>query len=465
MQFRLSLVLLFLATTFAHAQSPAGDWLGTLDAGVVKLRLAFHLQVGPQGLTGTMDSLDQNARGIPIQSGSLAGDRVILVLSMGRFEGKLNPAADVIEGTWLQGGASLPLTVHRITDVSALQPRRPQNPTKPYPYREEDVAYENKQANVRLAGTLTVPEGKGPYPAALLITGSGPQDRDESLMGHKPFLVLADYLTRRGIAVLRVDDRGIGKSTGNFAAATTADFATDVQAGVAYLKSRAQIDSKRIGLIGHSEGGVIAPMVAAHDPSIAFIVLMAGSAVPGDQLIVAQVAAIASANGASDENVATTVAEEQKILNIVKGEPDPAEAEKRIRAELAGKVPEGQIAAQIRALLSPWYRYFLSYDPGPALRQVKCPVLAINGGNDLQVPAAQNLPAIRQALAQGGNKNFEVLELPGLNHLFQTSKTGQVSEYGEIEETISPKALSTIADWIVRQVLSQSMNAGSKARN
>lgn len=450
---RIALLFCFLIVAWtARAQSVAGDWLGTLDAGVIKLRLAFHIQVTPDGLTGTMDSLDQNAKGIPIQSGSLQGANVVLVLPMGRFEGKLNAASDAIEGTWLQGGAALPLTVKRVTNAAALEPSRPQNPTKPFPYLAEDVPYDNKTANVRLAGTLTVPSGKGPFPAALLITGSGPQDRDESLMGHKPFLVVADYLTRRGIAVLRVDDRGVGKSTGNFAAATTADFATDVEAGLAFLKTRTEIDPHKIGLIGHSEGGVIAPMVAARDHTIAYIVLMAGSAVRGDELIVEQVAALDQAGGASPSEIENATSLERQILAIVRSEPDNAVAEKKMRERLGDKVPAAQITAQLKATTSPWYRYFLSYDPVPALQKVKCPVLAINGEKDLQVPPQQNLAAIRKALQEGGNKNFEALELSGLNHLFQTAKTGLPSEYGQIEETISPKALQTIGDWIVKQV-------------
>ncbi len=213
------------------------------------------------------------------------------------FEGKISADKSSINGTWTQSGANLPLVLKPVKDQSELERKRPQNPRKPYPYREEEVSYDNKVQSVRLAATLTLPPEKGPFAAVVLITGSGPQDRDESLLGHKPFLVLSDYLTRKGIAVLRADDRGTGKSTGNFATATTADFATDTEAGIAYLKTRPEVDPHKIGLIGHSEGGVIAPMVAARNPDVAFIVMMAGPGVRGDEILPAQIQAIAEARG------------------------------------------------------------------------------------------------------------------------------------------------------------------------
>jgi len=284
-----------------------------------------------------------------------------------------------------------------------------------------------------------------------LITGSGPQDRDESLLGHKPFLILSDYLTRHGIAVLRADDRGTAKSTGVFATATTADFATDTEAGIAYLKTRAEVDPHKIGLIGHSEGGVIAPMIAARNKDVAFIVMMAGTGVPGDQILVAQGEAIQVAGGKSPEQAAKDAAKEKEMLTLVETEKDQAVLEKELKEKLAGDVPEAQIGVQIKQITSPWFRYFLTYDPATALRKVTCPVLAINGEKDTQVPPKLNLPAIRKALEEAGNKHFEVDELPGLNHLFQTAKTGAPAEYSEIEETMSPVALEKISSWILKQ--------------
>jgi hypothetical protein len=430
-----------------------GIWSGTLDTGAITLRIVFHITNTEDGLTATMDSPDQNAKGLPVTAVTRSGSALILELKQvgGKFEGKINNDLTVIDGTWTQGGASLPLTLKRVKDAAKLERRRPQNPKKPYPYREEEVTYDNKAAGIRLAATLTVPPGEGPFPAVVLITGSGPQDRDETLLGHRPFLVLADYLTRQGITVLRADDRGVGQSGGNFATATTADFATDAEAGVAYLKTRPEADPQKIGLIGHSEGAIIAPMVAARNPDVTFLVMMAGSGVPGDEILVAQVLLISEASGRSHAQAEQSAAEEREILAMVKQEKDNAVLEKELREKLAGKIPEARLGVQIKALDSPWFRYFVEYDPATALRRVTCPVLAITGEKDLQVPPKQNLPAIRKALEAAGNKNFEVVELPGLNHLFQTAKTGAPSEYAEIEETMSPVAIEKITSWILKR--------------
>ena len=430
-----------------------GAWMGSLDTGGMKLRVIFHIVNTQDGLTATLDSPDQGAKGLPVASVTRDGAALKMEAKGigGVFEGKIAPDRSSIEGTWKQGGTSLPLVLKPVKDESELERKRPQNPTKPYPYREEDVSYENKVQNVTLAATLTLPQGKGPFTGVLLITGSGPQDRDESLLGHKPFLVLSDYLTRKGIAVLRADDRGTGKSTGTFATATSADFATDVEAGVAYLKTRSEIDPHKIGLVGHSEGGIIAPMVAARNPDVAFIVMMAGSGVPGDQILTAQLQAIEEANGKSHEEAAKDASREREMISLVETEKDEAVLEKELKEKMSGEVPEPQIGAQIKTLTSPWFRYFLTYDPATALRKVTCPVLAINGEKDTQVPPEQNLPAIRKALEEAGNKHFEVDELPGLNHLFQTAKTGSPGEYAEIEETMSPVALEKMAGWILKQ--------------
>jgi hypothetical protein len=369
----------------------------------------------------------------------------------GSFSGKVAADLAFIDGTWTQRGRSMPLVLKRLKNESELVQKRPQNPVKPYPYREDEVSYDNKLQNVTLAATLTIPQGKGPFPAVLLITGSGAQDRDESLLGHRPFLILADYLTRHGIAVLRADDRDTGKSTGVFANATSADFATDAEAGVAYLKTRTEVDPHKIGLIGHSEGGLIAPMIAARNKDVAFIVMMAGTGVPGDQILVAQGQAIQIASGKTPEEAAKDAAKEREMLTLVETEKDETLLEKELKEKMAGDIPEAQIGMQIQQITSPWFRYFLTYDPATALRKVTCPVLAINGEKDTQVPPKLNLPAIRKAPKESGNKHFEVDELPGLNHLFQTAKTGSPAEYTQIEETMSPVALEKMASWIVKQ--------------
>jgi uncharacterized protein len=429
-----------------------GVWTGALDLGSVKLRLAFHIMNTADGLKATMDSLDQGAMGVPVTSVTRNGTALKIELKQidGVFDGKISEDKTTVAGTWTQRGDSRPLVLMRAKDKAALELKRPQNPVRPLPYREEEVSFENKVQGDTLAGTLTIPQGKGPFTAVLLITGSGPQDRDESLMGHKPFLVLSDWLTRNAIEVLRVDDRGVGKSTGVFGTATTADFATDVEAGVAFLKTRPEVNPKKIGLIGHSEGGVIAPMVAARNPDVGFIVMLAGSGVPGDQILVEQRTLIAEAGGMSKEEAEKDAVEERAVLALVVKEKDSPELEKDLRQKLAEYVKDPELGAQVQVLTSPWFRYFLAYDPGPALGQVKCPVLALNGEKDLQVPPKQNLAAIRKALEDGGNKNFEVVELPGLNHLFQTAKTGSPAEYGAIEETMSPVALEKMSGWILQ---------------
>ena len=273
--------LLFAAGGGAVAQAPgsiAGDWSGVIDAGA-PVPLVFHISGGPGGWTGTMDSPAQHAMGLPLVVSEAAGKvRFDLTVAQAAFTGARSGDGALLVGSWSQNGAVLPLTLHRPGAVAAAAPpSRPQLPKPPFPYRSEEVGYDNPAQHNHLAGTLTLPEGKGPFPAVLLITGSGLQDRDETIFDHKPFLLWADTLTRRGVAVLRVDDRTIGGSTGEVKTATTADFATDVEAGVAYLKSRPDIDRRRIGLMGHSEGGVIAPMVAARDPSIAFVVHARGT--------------------------------------------------------------------------------------------------------------------------------------------------------------------------------------------
>ena len=452
---RLIVFLAFIFTVhFAHSQDIAGDWQGTLQTGMGELRLVLHITKVPDGgLKATLDSIDQpGANGIPVRSITLTERKLNLDVAavQGTYDGRVSADAKTITGTWSQG-KELPLEFKRGTTPPIKEPdfKRPQVPTKPYPYREQEVSYDNKVQNVTLAATFTIPQGTGPFPAVLLITGSGPQDRDESLMGHKPFLILSDYLTRHGIAVLRADDRGTGKSTGVFTNATTADFATDTEAGVAYLKTRPEVNPHKIGLIGHSEGGIIAPMVAARNPDVAFVVMMAGTGVPGDQVLIAQGEAIQIANGKTAEEAAKDSARQKEMLALVETEKDENVLEKELREKMSGIVPEAQIGLQMKQLTSPWMRYFLTYDPAMALRQVTCPVLAINGSLDRQVLPEQNLPAIRKALA--GNKHAEIDELPGLNHLFQTAKTGSPGEYAQIEETMSPVALEKMSSWLLQQ--------------
>jgi pimeloyl-ACP methyl ester carboxylesterase len=323
----------------------------------------------------------------------------------------------------------------------------------------EEVSYENTKARIKLAGTLTLPEKAENFPAVILISGSGAQDRDETIFEHKPFWVIADYLTRNGIAVLRVDDRGVGGSEGDTGNATSKDFAGDVMAGIKFLKTRKEIDPSKIGLIGHSEGGIIAPIAANKINEVAFVVLLAGPGIPGEQILYEQGRLIGLASGMTEEQVVQNQKNQEAIFNIIKTEKDSAVRLDRLQRTFTGgmypMMNEDQKTAvdqQVAAVNSPWFHYFLTYDPRPALTKLKCPVLALIGEKDLQVPPKSNLPAIEKSLTDGGNKNFKTLELPNLNHLFQNCETGAVSEYGQIEETISPEVLEIVLTWILENV-------------
>lgn len=439
--------------------SLAGVWQGTLKVQAIELRVVLRIAADGDGYKATLDSPDQGAKGIPVSRVLLEGDVVKLDLKAisASFEGKLADDRQSIAGKWSQAG-SLPLEFKRLDKEPDNS--RPQEPKKPYPYVAEEVSYKNAAANITLAGTLTYLATDTPAPAVLLISGSGPQDRDESIMGHKPFLVLADYLTRRGIVVLRVDDRGVGGSTGDTMASTTQDMASDALAGVAFLKSRGQVNARRIGLLGHSEGGLVAPLAAGSRDDVAFIVMLAGTGVTGEEILFRQGELIAKAQGADEAELAGNRRLQHRIVHVIKTTGDPAAAEKQIRKiadeelkEIADADKKEAAAkaldAQMKLILSPWFRYFLTYDPRRALVKVKCPVLAINGERDLQVDPRQNLPAIEAALKSGGNPDFQVRELKGLNHLFQHCQIGSPAEYGKLGETFAPEALEVVADWIL----------------
>jgi len=452
------------AETAASQTTLEGAWQGTLQAGAVPLRLVVRFSKNDDdALVGKMDSIDQGANDLPIDEIELKDGtlRFSMKLIAGSYEGKLSKDGSKFEGQWQQGGVTLPLALARTDKPPEL--RRPQEPKKPYPYDEVEVAYENAAGGVKIAGTLTLPRGDGPFPAVLLISGSGPQDRDEQILGHRPFLVLADHLTRHGIAVLRVDDRGVGGSTGDWLSATMEDVAGDVLAGVAFLKQQPKIDANKIGLVGHSEGGIVAPIAAVRSPDMAFIVLLAGTGVTGEEIIFSQGKLIAKAMGASDEAIERQQELTRQYVALLKDDrtENVAERSQQLLDEHFESLPEDErkqaealrsiYEANMRMSDSPWFRFFLTHDPRPTLRQVQCPVLAVIGENDLQVPAEENLREIERALAASGNTDYTVKELPGLNHLFQTSATGSIAEYATIEETIAPTALEFIADWIVER--------------
>ena len=459
------LISILLISTFTFAQEITGQWNGALKVQTVQLRLVFNIKKTEAGYSATMDSPDQGAFGIPVTSTSFENDvlKISITNANIQYEGTLGDD-NIIIGVFKQAGQSFPMNLSR-DEIEKIGSNRPQEPKKPFPYRSEEVIFENTQAEILLAGTLTMPEQEGVFPAVVLISGSGPQNRNEELMGHKPFLVLSDYLTRNGIAVLRFDDRGTAASTGDFSAATSVDFATDVASAVQYLQSRPEIDKSKIGLVGHSEGGIIAPMVAADSDDIDFIVLLAGTGIRGDKLLLAQQALIGEASGMSPNQLAENEMISKKAFEIMVKDQSDEEMKNEVSAYMtqvfrnipAENIPGGMseqefVTAQVDQLTSPWMQYFIRYDPAPILEKVSCPVLAINGEKDLQVPPKENLEAIKAGLAKGGNTNVTTVVLPGLNHLFQEAGTGLIGEYAEIEQTFSPKALELLTSWIKEQV-------------
>ena len=447
-----------ISESVAAPASVIGLWMGTVKS----MRVAFEITpASGSNYTAVVHSIDQNVMNIPVTTVTVNGFSLRLELkSVFVYEGTLQPGGNTIDGKWIQGDAT-PFVVQRIDKLPEIT-TRPQDPKKPYPYVEEEVTYENPKAGITLAGTLTIPSGTGPFPAVVLLTGSGPQNRNEELFNHRPFLVLSDYLTRHGIAVLRADDRGIGSSTGDFSKATTGDFADDGLAGVAFLKCRCEIKSDRIGLIGHSEGAMMAPIAATRSKDVAFIVMLSGPGQRFADIIIFQILRHDTSEDADKNLVALKRSWYERLYALVAEDTDDAKAAEKIRALHATLTsdekekldwPDAKLEDKIQSQLKPWWRYAMWYDPRTTLMNVRCPVLALNGEKDMQVPAKENAAAISDALRAGGNTNFTVLELPGLNHAFQTAEPGMEMEYAKIEETISPVVLQTISDWIIAQTI------------
>ncbi len=446
---------------YVKASLIVGDWSGILDVGIAKVTLVLHIQQNSTGLlSATVDTLEHKVNGTPIDSITFDDGMLKFEIktALAEFEGLLDKGESKISGQLTQAGQSFPLKFER--GIKSVEiPKRPQEPKLPLPYIEEQVSYDNHEAGVTLFGTLTLPASNGLSPVVILIAGSGPNDRDETLLGHKPFLVLADHLTRQGIAVLRFDKRGCGKSTGNYGKATSQDFSNDVLAGIQYLKSRKEVNLSQIGLIGHSEGGLIAPIIGAKSTDVAFIVLMAGPGVNGEEILYEQGMLIQRAIGETEDSINQSRKLLEQMFAIVKKVSDPQIAAEQLKelarnhmANLEGaqeKITFETLQSQMARVNTEWFRYFLTFEPSIALKQVQAPVLVLNGELDLQVPSKQNLPVISKALKESGNKDFKIIELPKLNHLFQTCETGSISEYAKIEETISPLALNLISEWIL----------------
>lgn len=452
------LLSFFLFVTSIFAQDITGDWYGQIDVQGSKLRISFHVNEKDKTYATTMDSPDQMAFGIPTDETIVLNNNITISLKsmMIVFNGRLNK--DIIKGTFSQGGMDFPLILSHKKITKEKKKPKFQEPTKPYPYKSEEITFVNKKANnITLSGTLTLPKNIKKPVVAILISGSGPQNRDEEILDHKPFLVLADHLTNNGIAVLRYDDRGVAKSEGTQKNATSADFATDVEAAITYLQTRKDIDTSKIGLIGHSEGGLIAPMVAANNNNVAFIVLLAGPGVNGAEVLKTQTKKAFELAGLTKKHIDFNNKVSEEIYNMVKIENDNNklqiniidylnEVKKVAPDSYAKELTDTAIKIQAKTISSPWMTYFIKTNPKEFLNQVNCPVLAINGSKDIQVIADLNLSGIHSALKH--NDDVTVKKLEGLNHLFQTCETGAVNEYAKIKETFSPKALQIISNWI-----------------
>jgi pimeloyl-ACP methyl ester carboxylesterase len=452
---RVFIVSFALAASPTFAQEAVGDWTGLLAG---QLHIIVHITKSADGhYGGSLESPDQGAFVLPAENVEATPTHLGFSIPKlgGSYDGTWDASTKSWTGTWKQG-QSIPFNLTRINAqaLSALKPNRPQEvaiAAATLPYHQHDITFDNPSAKVKLAGTFTVPKGAGPLPSVVLICGSGPHTRDEDVFGHRIFLVLADALSRRGIAVLRYDKRGVGDSTGDFAAATSIDFASDVDAAVAFLNTRQEVDKAHIGLIGHSEGGAIAPSIAVRNPSVAFTVLMAGPAMRTDRLTVLQEALIAKADGVSEDAIAKHKAFNEKLYAGLIAAKTNEEALAVARAYVAQAVADSLLPADaadatIQQVTSPWLRQALSYDPVVTLRKLKTPTLVLYGSLDLQVPSNENLALMRTALKD--NKTVTFVEFPNLNHMFQTAKTGSPAEYAQIEETMSPVALKSIVDWV-----------------
>lgn len=433
-----------------------GVWQGRLNVQGNKLTMVFRVESSDKGYQLFMDSPDQKITDIPVEKITISNDSIIISVNAvkGTFSGIVK--GNIMDGSWSQGNMDFPLILERTDSYEKLT--RPQDPQEPFPYNVKDITFFNSKDSIRLAGTVTYPKGEGPFPGVILISGSGPQNRNEEVMGHRPFLVLADFLTKKGYAVLRYDDRGIAESEGDYASATTLDFSDDAMYAFDYLESLNFTDNSRTGIVGHSEGGLIAPIVAAQKGNVDFIILLAGTGLPLEYVLYRQGEDVFRSEGYGDFFIQYQKNFQEKIFSTIKSSMDDKLIEDSLRnlyAQYNESAPDGAplltkegIEANITALMSPWYRAVLTLDPRDYLSQVDCPVLAINGENDVQVHYKDNLREIENALKKGGNQYITVLSLPGINHMMQESQSGAVSEYGEIEQTISPMVLDAIDTWL-----------------
>jgi len=445
------------APTSASTVSKAeGTWQGAIEVSNMRMRLQMHIAHDETGqLIASIDSLDQGVSGIPASQVVEKDNELHFEMSafQAQYHGTLNASKNEIAGEWLQNDNAEKLNFRR--SDKPLELHRPQNPIKPYPYAEEEVSFDSANADATLKGTITTPRGSGPFPAVVLVGGSGPADRDETTAGHKPFLVLADYLTRKGFTVLRYDKRGIAQSTGSYESATLQQLAGDAQSAVAYLKSRKEVDARHLGILGHSEGGILAAIVAKNSSDVNWLVLLATPASNGERTLLRQSELIARTGGLPEDQITRSQQFDRMAYAIVRQEKKPAAVETKLnelveKSGLSASMPPAALQAQFRLMTTPWFRDFLDFEPQPLLEQLQCPVLALNGDRDLQIDADDSVPLLRKAYEKSGNKDFTVLEIEGVNHLFQKAQSGSPALYGAIEETIAPEVLNAIGTWLAK---------------
>ena len=441
------LILFLFAATQMQAQIE-GYWEGQIDLGVQKLEMAFNIKAAENGYSATLDVPAQGAFDIPVDEIAFQEGQLQLQMNaMGAsYSGILKDSA--IEGNFTQHGMTFPLNLTK-AEKKEQQMARPQDPQPPFDYRIEEVQFTNEKEGNTLSGTLTIPEGDGPFPAMVLVSGSGQQNRDEELMNHRPFWVIADYCALHGIAVLRYDDRGIGGSTGEVENATSLDFSDDAEAAFDFLRKQKYIDASRVGILGHSEGGIINFMVSARRPEVAFLVSLAGPAVNGVELLKEQQKAILRASGMTEEAIQFSSNTNAQLFDIIEASSSREEADSLLRQLVKGWGYNEELTEQtVNQLAMPWMYYFLKYDPTEAILKTNCPALLLNGSKDLQVMASQNLPAYEKIIADYGKTNLTLHEMPDLNHLFQHCETGSPNEYFTIDETISLEVLEMIVGFV-----------------
>lgn len=443
--FILFFALLFSFSSFAQIE---GTWNGNIEIPNQKLPFVIHIDKVNNKWQAIGESPVQTDEKFPLEKISFQND----TLKISDAESGMNYVGILknpkhIEGKFSQQGMSFTLNLEK----GSFKLNRPQEPKPPFSYKSEDVTFENKKAGITLAGTLTMPNGKGPFPTIVLVAGSGPNDRNEEILGHKPFLVLADYLTKNGYAVLRYDKRGVAESTGDFRNATIFDFANDVEAALAFLKTKKEIDSKKMGIIGHSEGGDVAQIVASKDATLDFIVSMAGPGIKGSEMLVLQNDALSKAMNIPELTRLLNKKLNKKTYEIIMSNDSKEQADKELKEYFKTTVhyknlSEEQLDNQVSNLYSSYFRQLLLFDPQDYLPKVNCKVLAINGAKDVQVTSKENLEGIAKGLSH--NQKVTIKEYPNLNHMFQKAETGMPAEYGEIETTIEPVVLEDMVKWL-----------------